>query len=79
MLGYCLTLDSPEALWSFAEILTKRLTATERAAIALVALSSLDNQHAIMTADAAMNSCVAPNCDTTDDHNEEESDSALIH
>ena len=53
-LGYCLHLDDLDAWLGFAVILRARLSATERAALAYVALKALPMQDANAVAGAAL-------------------------
>ncbi len=58
-LGYCLLLDDLDAWLGFAVILRARLSATERAALAYVALSALPPQQAQAVCEAAQG-CAMP-------------------
>jgi len=60
MLGYCLTLETPDAWNGFSLVASLRLTPNERAALALAALNSLEPDEAEMTAAAAIGSAGAP-------------------
>ncbi len=53
-LGYVLTLGSQHAWFGFSEILRERLTPQERAALAFMALKSLDHDDAVLTIEAAL-------------------------
>ncbi len=54
MLGYALTLGSEAAWRQFCFVINVRLSPAERAALAFAALSSLDEDHAQQTAEAAL-------------------------
>ena len=54
MLGYVLTLETPDAWWSLAQVLATRLTVQERGSLAFMALMSLERDDALMTAEAAL-------------------------
>ncbi|MDP2739055.1 MAG: hypothetical protein Q8O82_10255 [Pseudorhodobacter sp.] len=60
MLGYCLTLETPDAWNGFSLVASLRLTPNERAALAFAALNSLEPDEAEMTAAAAIGSAGAP-------------------
>lgn len=53
-LGYTLTLGDQAAWWGLVPVLMARLTVEERAALAFMALKSLDRDDATMTAEAAL-------------------------
>lgn len=54
MLGYTLTLAEPDAWGKFSVVCRARLTACERAALAVAALGSLPDDYALETAAAAL-------------------------
>ena len=60
MLGYCLTLETPDAWKGFSFVASLRLTPNERAALAFAALNSLEPDEAEMTAAAVVGSAGAP-------------------
>lgn len=60
MLGYCLTLGTPDAWCGFKVAAAARLSDAERAALAFSCLNALEDQHAHMTAAAAMGSAGVP-------------------
>jgi hypothetical protein len=60
MLGYCLTLDTPDDWTGFAVVAAARLTPKERAALAFAALASLDDDQAEATAAAVIRYMGAP-------------------
>ena len=54
MVGYVLTLGTQDAWLGLVPVLMARLTVDERAALAFMALNSLDREDATMTAEAAL-------------------------
>ena len=60
MLGYCLSLETPDAWNGFSFVASLRLTLNERAALAVAALNSLEPDEAEMTAAAVVGSAGAP-------------------
>ncbi|SEK08211.1 hypothetical protein MAA5396_04767 [Marinovum algicola] len=54
MMGYCLTLGTSGGWVGFSQWAKVRLAPEERAALAFMALRSLDHETACMTADAAL-------------------------
>ncbi|WP_439521078.1 hypothetical protein [Marivita sp.] len=54
ILGYALTLDTETAWWGLRASLQYRLEAHERAALAFMALKSLDPEHAALTVELAL-------------------------
>jgi len=60
MLGYCLTLDTPEAWSGFCVVASVRLTVAERVSLAVSALSSLEPGHAEMTAAGVIGAAGVP-------------------
>ena len=60
MLGYCLTLETPDAWHGFSFVASLYLTANERVALAFAALNSLEPEEAELTAAAAIGSANSP-------------------
>jgi len=60
MLGYCLTLGTPEAWSGFSLVAAVRLDVTERAALGFAALNALDTKQARMTAAASLGAACGP-------------------
>ncbi|MCG7623009.1 hypothetical protein [Epibacterium sp. Ofav1-8] len=60
MIGYCLTLGTADAWSGFSLVAARRLSETERAALAFSALNSLELDHAEMTAAASIGSAGTP-------------------
>lgn len=54
MLGYSLTIGTPDAWWGLAPVLRARLTVRELMSLAFMALNALDRDAAAMTAEAAL-------------------------
>lgn len=54
VLGYTLTLDTETAWWGLRASLQHRLEPHERAALAFMALKSLEPDHATLTAELAL-------------------------
>ncbi len=60
MLGYSLTLGDPEAWAGFSLVASVRLSVFERAGLAVAALKSLPDHHALMTAAAVIGAAGEP-------------------
>ena len=54
LLGYALTLGTSDAWWGLVPVLTARLTEAERVSLAYMALKSLDEDTAYLTASVAL-------------------------
>ncbi len=53
MIGYCLVLDTQDAWWGLVPVLSARLTVSQRASLAFMALKALSKDVALATAKAA--------------------------
>lgn len=56
MVGFCLYTKNQDAWWGLPVVMAARLTGEERAAIAFMALKSMERDKAVSTAEAALNS-----------------------